>query len=350
VLDRVRPPSDPLAGCNLVYADESSPVIRRRRAGRGFTYCYADGTTIKDEKTLSRIRALAIPPAYTDVRIAVNPDCHIQATGRDARSRKQYRYHPDWASVRDESKYGTLAAFGHALPELRRRTEAALRRRGLDRERVVGSIVWLLDNTLVRVGNQAYARDNKSFGLTTLRNRHLEDRGSKLLLRFKGKSGKAWELPLSDRRILRVVRAVQELPGQALFQYLDDDGERREVTSLDVNDYIREAAGRDFTSKHFRTWAATVAAASRLRAIPLPETQRDAARQLNAVVDEIAAQLGNTRAVCRSSYIHPAVVDSWLEGTLGDEFRAIRPSSRSKDRAVLDDDELAVRAWLDRRS
>lgn len=345
MLERVRSSADPLAEHGLVYADETVPTIRRRKSGRGFGYRMPDGSPVRDPQTLARIRSLAIPPAYTDVRIAVDPQSHIQATGRDARGRKQYRYHPDWTDVRAETKYATLVAFGRALPALRQRIDTALRRRSLDRERVVGSLVWLLDNTLVRVGNAAYARDNKSFGLTTLRSRHVTDDGRKLLLRFKGKSGKQWSLPLHDRRIMRVIRAVQELPGQSLFQYLDEDGTCHEVRSQEVNDYIREAAGADFSSKHFRTWAATVAAASELREVGLPQTKRETAQTLNAVIDRVAKRLGNTRSVCRNSYIHPLVVERWLAGSLGQELS--RHETQADSDAWLDEDEQAVLSWLE---
>ncbi len=237
----------------LAYVNDNGPGIRRRRAGKSFTYIAPSGDKITDQRKLDRIAKLAIPPAWTDVWIAPRANAHIQATGRDVRGRKQYRYHADWSAVRDLAKYSSLVKFAEALPGLRRQIDHDLRRRGFPLERVVASIVWLLDNTMIRVGNAAYARDNNSFGLTTLRSRHVAVTGSTLRFAFKGKSGKEWKIGLVDRRMARTLRGIQELPGQDLFQYFDSDGQRRKVTSQDVNDYIRAVAGPDVTSKHFRT-------------------------------------------------------------------------------------------------
>ena len=231
------------------------------RQGYGFAYRDAGGARLDDPNTLARIRALAIPPAWTDVWISPAANGHIQATGRDLRGRKQYRYHERWSATRDEAKYSNLVAFAEALPKLRERIDRDLRRRDLSRDRVIASVIWLLDNTMIRVGNATYARDNKSFGLTTLRQRHVAVEGSRIRFAFKGKSGKQWKLDLVDRRIVRTVRQMQELAGQQLFQYLDENGDRRSVSSQDVNDYLREATGTDFTSKHFRTWGGTKAGA-----------------------------------------------------------------------------------------
>jgi len=333
---------------DLAYVNDDEPGYRRRRAGRGFSYCDPDGARLRDEAALARIRALAIPPAWSDVWICPDPAGHIQATGRDERGRKQYRYHPAWTACRDEAKFSSLAAFGRALPKLRARVDADLRRRGLPRERVVATVIRLLDRTMIRVGNDAYAQENDSFGLTTLRSRHLEIEGTSLRFSFKGKSGREWRLKLSDRRVATVVRAIQELPGQRLFRYLDEEGGRHDIRSQDVNDYIRAATGADFTSKHFRTWGATVSAALALAGMPLPGSQREQARALNVVLDEVAKRLRNTRAVCRRCYVHPAVVEAWLEGRLGEEMGAIR---RRLPRPLkgLDAEESTVLRWLPAR-
>ena len=338
-------PEQAAARADLAYVSDAEPGCRRRRAGRGFFYLDPKGGRLAAPDEIARIRALAIPPAWSDVWICSDPAGHIQATGRDARGRKQYRYHPAWASCRDEAKFSSLAAFGRALPKLRAHIDADLRRRGLPRERVVASVVRLLDNTLIRVGNDAYARDNASFGLTTLRARHLAVEGASLRFSFVGKSGQRWQLKLSDRRVANVVRAIQELPGQRLFQYLGEDGERRDIRSQDVNAYLRAATGADFTSKHFRTWGATVAAALALADEPSPDTKRERTAVLNRVVDAVAAMLRNTRAVCRRCYVHPAVIETWEEGRLGDEIGALR---RRCPRPLkgLDADESTVLRWL----
>lgn len=338
-------PEQAAARADLAYVNDAEPGVRRRRAGRGFFYLDPRGSRLAEPEEIARIRALAIPPAWSDVWICPDPAGHIQATGRDARGRKQYRYHPAWASCRDEAKFSSLAAFGRALPKLRARIDADLRRRGLPRERVVASVVRLLDNTLIRVGNDAYARDNASFGLTTLRSRHLAVEGSSLRFSFVGKSGQTWRLRLSDRRVANVVRAIQELRGQRLFQYLGEDGERRDIRSQDVNAYLREATGADFTSKHFRTWGATVAAALALAAEPRPASKREETAVLNRVIDAVAAMLRNTRAVCRRCYVHPAVIEAWAEGRLGDEIGTLR---RRCPRPLkgLDVDESTVLRWL----
>jgi DNA topoisomerase I len=329
----------------LSYVSDSEPGIRRIKVGRVFGYRDADGGRVENPKTLERIRALAIPPAWTDVWISPAANGHIQATGRDVRGRKQYRYHERWSALRDDAKYSSLVAFAEALPKLRERIAHDLGRRDLSRDRVLASIIWLLDNTMIRIGNATYARDNKSFGLTTLRQRHVEIVGSRVRFAFKGKSGKQWKLDLVDRRIVRTVRQVQELPGQQLFQYLDENGERRSVSSQDVNDYLREATGADFTSKHFRTWGGTKAALSLFAGMPLPETARAARITLNGMIDTVAHQLGNTRAVCRKCYIHPEVIEGWEKGTLEAEVAAARKSFR-KPVDGLDEQETLVLKWL----
>jgi DNA topoisomerase-1 len=332
----------------LSYVSDSEPGIRRKSAVSGFTYVDPDGRRVSDRATLQRIHEVAIPPAWTDVWICPDPDGHIQATGRDQRGRKQYRYHPRWLLCRGEAKYSSLAAFARNLPDIRARVDGDLRRRSLSWERVVASVIWLLDNTLIRVGNAQYARDNKSFGLTTLRDRHVEIEGAKLRFRFRGKSGKEWQLRLVDRRIAKIVRSVQELPGQQLFQYLDDAGQRKMVRSQDVNDYLRDAGKGDFSSKHFRTWGGTVRAAAIFSSTPLPDTKAGVARALNAAIDEVAHRLGNTRSVCRSCYVHPGILESWASGGLAAELAALRKSRRRAPDG-LDEEEALVLRWLEMR-
>ena len=326
----------------LVYMSDDVPGIVRRRAGRGFSYRDPEGVLVKDAETLRRIRGLAVPPAYVDVWICPLDTGHIQATGRDARGRKQYRYHPRWIEVRDQAKYDRLIAFAHALPAIRGRVEADIRRRGLDRTRVLASIVWLLENTFVRIGNTAYARENRSFGLTTLSSRHLKVEASAVRLKFTGKSGKAWNLSLTDRRIVKLVKACHELPGQHLFQYRED-GEVRPVASHDVNAYLREISGAEFSSRHFRTWAGTVLAATLLAEEDPPTSKADGNRKINAAIDEVSRSLGNTRAVCRKCYVHPKVFERFVDGTLAERLRDV---GRIDAESGLDEDEQRVLAWL----
>lgn len=333
---------------SLVHVSDDQPGISRRSTARGFHYLDRKGRKLAQGKTVERIRSLAIPPAWTDVWISPDANGHIQATGRDAKGRKQYRYHERWAACRDEVKYGSLADFARALPKLRAAIDADLRRRSLTFERVAAAVVWLLGNTMIRVGNAAYARDNGSFGLTTLKDRHVDVSGSRLRFAFMGKSGKEWRLKLTDRRIARVVKGAQDITGQHLFQYFDEDGGRRPVRSDDVNAYIREATGMTFTSKHFRTWGATVAAATALAETPLPETQAGAKRALNQAIDRVAAHLGNTRTVCRACYIHPAVIEDWSEGRLAAGLKDARRSFR-KVSDGLSETEMTVLRWLERR-
>jgi DNA topoisomerase-1 len=330
----------------LTYVSDTEPGIRRKGGPRRFSYHRPGGAVVRDEKTLARIRALAIPPAWKEVWISPDAGGHIQATGRDDRGRKQYRYHERWAACRDEVKYGSLIQFAQKLPRLRARVDADLRKRSLSRDRVVAAIVWLLDNTLIRVGNPAYARDNKSFGLTTLRTRHVEINGAALRFAFKGKSGKEWRLRLVDRRMARIVRSIQELPGQSLFQYFDGEDTRRQVRSDDVNAYMREAMEDDFSSKHFRTWGATVHAATLLATTAVPPSQAGARRVLNKAIDQVAARLGNTRTVCRAGYIHPNVIEAWNEGRLAEEMLAARKSFR-KIPEGMDEAEMTVLRWLE---
>ena len=273
---------------------------------------------MRDRATLSRIRSLAIPPAWESVWICPRDDGHLQATGRDARGRKQYRYHAQWREVRDETKYGRMAAFGRALPRIRRRVTRDLALQGLPREKILATLVRLLEATLIRVGNEEYARDNSSFGLTTLRNRQVAISGARIRFNFRGKSGVEHAIELNDRRMAGIVKRIRELPGQELFQYVDEAGERRSVESADVNAYLREAAGGEFTSKDFRTWAGTLLAAKALRQAGPFESKAEAMRNVNTAIEGVATVLGNTKAVCRKCYVHPVVVERYLDGSLLD--------------------------------
>ncbi|PLP57617.1 DNA topoisomerase [Mesorhizobium loti] len=325
----------------LRYVTDDEAGILRRRAGRGFRFVDPKGSKVSSESDRARIRSLAIPPAWTEVWVCRDDRGHIQATGRDARGRRQYLYHRDWLRTRDEAKFSSLIPYARALPAMRLRVDRDLRRHGLPRERVLAVVVWLLDNTLIRIGNPAYTRENGSFGLTTLRDKHVDIIGSTLRFVFKGKSGKAWNLKLTDRRIAGVVRHTQELPGQTLFQYLDDSGDRATVTSHAVNAYIGDICG--FSSKHFRTWGATVQALSLFAQTPLPETKKETAELRNRTIDKVAATLGNTRSVCRSGYIHPRIIASWESGQLPAELKAAGPLRRKE---FLDIDEVRTLAWL----
>jgi DNA topoisomerase-1 len=300
--------------------------IRRKRAGRGFVYLSADGARITDPHELTRIKALAVPPAWTEVWICPVARGHIQATGRDARGRKQYRYHDDWRQVRDETKYDRLADFGRALPSIRTRVAADLSRPGLPREKVLAAVVRLLDGTLVRVGNPEYARENGSYGLTTMRDDHVNVFGSRLRLRFRAKGGKPVVVDLSDGRLARVVRRCQELPGEELFQYVADDGTPTAIDSGDVNDYLRAITGQDFTAKDFRTWGGSVLAARALQAIGSFESQRDGKSKVSEAVKSVAKELGNTPAVCRGCYIHPGVIAAYTGRTLDGVWRRTEAS------------------------
>ena len=346
-----RPPDDPklhAADAGLTYITDARPGVRRRRAGTGFAYAGPDGERITNPARIAWFKRLAIPPAWTDVWISPIRRGHIQATGRDARGRKQYRYHPQWRAVRDEAKYGRLIDFARALPKIRRRTDRDLRRRGLPREKVLALVLRLLEATLIRVGNEEYARDNRSYGLSTLRARHVEVDGAEITFRFRGKGGKEHEIDVLDRRLARLVRACQELPGQELFQYVDADGTRRDVTSGEVNDYLREISGQEFTAKDFRTWAGTVAASLALR--EFTEIDGDAARKkaVVAAIEEVAGQLGNTPAVCRACYVHPDLIESYLDGTLVD---ALNQRARGVGRGAhaLRPEEAAVLGLLQAR-
>ena len=320
----------------LRYVSDTAPGLRRRRAGRGFTFVDARGRVVKDPRTLERIRALAIPPAWRDVWVCPDPNGHLQATGRDARNRKQYRYHPRWSAMRDEVKYGRLIAFGKALPAIRRRVAADLRQPPLSRARVLATVVSLLEKTLIRVGNDEYAKSNGSFGLTTLEDRHVQVRGSRVRFKFRAKSGIHQTVELEDAALARSVKKCQDLPGQVLFQYIDADGARQAVDSGDVNQCLREITGADFTAKDFRTWAGTVMAACALREAKAATSLAARKRNINVAIDLVAGRLGNTRAVCRRCYVHPGVMDAYLDGITLDAITApkLREARLSRDEAV----------------
>jgi DNA topoisomerase-1 len=340
---------DSARAAGLRYVSDAMPGIHRRRAGRGFVYETADGRRVRDAATLQRIRSLAIPPAWTDVWICPLAEGHLQAVGKDDRGRKQYRYHPRWRGVRDETKYGRLIAFGNALPALRARVERDLRRSGLPKRKVLAAIVRLLETTLIRVGNEEYARQNRSFGLTTMRDRHADIRGSRIRFRFRGKSGIPHDVDLDDRRLAKIVRGCQDLPGQDLFQYVDENDEPHPLDSADVNDYLREISGQDFTAKDFRTWAGTLLAARALHEFESFDSKTQAKRNIVQAIESVAKRLGNTKAVCRKCYVHPAVLDAYLEGSLA-KMLSHRVEKEMKNALhQLPPEEAAVLAFLHQR-
>jgi DNA topoisomerase-1 len=333
----------------LRYTTDAEPGIRRRRRGRGFQYLTSSGRTLTHTGELARIRALAIPPAWTDVWICRSDKGHLQATGRDARGRKQYRYHPRWREVRDATKYHRMLAFGAALPKIRRRVDKDLSRHALSRKKVVAAIVRLLDTTTIRVGNDEYARENRSFGLTTMRERHVDVKGSQIVFRFRGKGGKMHDIEFTDARVARVLRRCEDLPGQRLFQYMGDDGEPMGIDSDDVNAYLGEITGDDFTAKDFRTWTGTVLAAWALEDLGGYGSETEAKRQIGAAVESVSGELGNTPAVCRRCYVHPDVLDAHLDGTLSSVLEREARRKLSKGLAGLTRHEAAVLALLTRR-
>jgi len=317
----------------LRYVSDDQPGFSRRRKGEEFEYFDAKGKPICDEQRLLRIKRVAVPPAWSDVWICPSPNGHIQATGRDARRRKQYQYHDRWREIRDENKYDRLVNFGKALPKIRRRLKKHLALSGLPRAKVLATIVQLLERSLIRIGNEEYARENKSFGLTTLQDRHVDVKGSKLRFRFRGKSGRQHEVDVTDRRIAQIISKLQDLPGQSLFQYVDDEGNVRDITSQDVNEYLREITGEDFTAKDFRTWAGTVLAAIALSGAGESETKEQAKANIKHAISAVAEVLGNTSAVCRRCYIHPAILKAYLNGNSVNGFK---PRSREFETRGID--------------
>lgn len=330
----------------LRYVTDGEPGIRREVGPLGFRYRSPSGRIVRDAATLRRIRALAIPPAWTDVWICRNPRGHVQATGRDVRGRKQYRYHSDWRVRRDETKFHRMQAFATALPCIRERALADCARRGLPREKVLAAVVQLLEKSLIRVGNDEYAKSNGSFGLTTLRDRHVDVRGGTLRFQFRGKAGKHHSVDISDRRLAKVVRQCRDLPGQELFQYVDQRGRCQRIDSADVNRYLKEVTGEEFTAKDFRTWAGTVLAATALREGGAAASMAAGKRYVIRAIEAVAGMLGNTRAVCRRSYIHPLVIDAYMDGSL----HAVGGQGRrgSRQPSALRPDEQVVVALLRR--
>jgi DNA topoisomerase-1 len=305
----------------LRYVHDDEPGLRRRRSGKGFVYLDARGKRITNEGRVERVKQLAIPPAWTDVWICPREDGHLQATGRDAKGRKQYRYHPAWRAVQEEMKFDRLISFGQALPAVRRRIATDIARRGLPREKVLATVVHLLETSLIRVGNEEYARSNGSFGLTTLRDPHVRVHGGEMEFSFPGKSGQRHHITVDDPRTARIVRQCRDLPGQRLFQYVDADGKQHKLESGDVNDYLRDTTDEDFTAKDFRTWIGTLLAATALSALEVPESDADGRRQAAAAIEVVARQLGNTPTVARASYVHPDIVDLYVEGDLPELWR-----------------------------
>lgn len=345
-------PADPQAAAQvagLTYVEDTQPGIRRQKNGQGFRYVGPSGNTLKDRRLIDRIHSLAIPPAWTDVWICRSEWGHLQATGRDARGRKQYRYHPDWQAARDESKYERLIAFAKALPKIRRRVAHDLRRRGLPRTKVLAAIVKLLETTLIRVGNDEYAKTNGSFGLTTMRDRHVTVRGAKVRFEFRGKSGIEHEIDLDDSRLAHIVRECQDLPGQELFQYLDDEGKVCDVGSNDVNEYLHQISRQDFTAKDFRTWAGTALAAQALQEFEDFDSDAAAKRNVTQAIESVAERLGNTKAICRKCYVHPAIIDAYLDRSLVKTLKAKTERELRESVSSLSGEEGAVLGLLQQR-
>ncbi len=342
-------PRDAAETAGLLYVSDEEPGIRRKKSGKGFTYVKPDGSKVEDKATLDRIRALAIPPAYTDVWICSKANGHIQATGRDAKNRKQYRYHPAFREVRESTKYEHMLEFAKGLPAIRKTIDEHMSLRGLPREKVLATVVHLLENTLIRVGNSDYVKQNKSYGLTTLRDPHVTVEGAELRFQFKGKSGKTWKLQVKDRRIARIVKACQDLPGQDLFQYLDDNGEQQSISSADVNAYLKEITGRDITAKDFRTWAGTVLAALALKEFEEFDSEAKAKKNIRAAIEKVSSRLGNTPSICRKCYVHPEVFSSYMDGELLLEIKEEIETELREDLPSLKPEEAAVLTLLQER-
>ncbi len=329
----------------LVYVTDAEPGIRRESRGEGWAYFYPNGRPVRDRATRARIAALAIPPAYTDVWICRDPNGHLQATGRDARGRKQYRYHPGWQAARSQTKFGRMRAFGEALPALRRALDAHLRQKTLSREKVLALVVTLMDRTLIRVGNRAYARDNGSYGLTTLRDRHARVEGGRVTFSFKGKSGKRHAITLTDRRLARLVKQCRDIRGYPLFQYVDEDGTRHQVESGDVNAFLQEVTGQPFTAKDFRTWGGTVCGAVFLSRLDGAETPAERKKATQDMVQCVAEKLGNTVAVSRKYYVHPALFEQFESGSFARTWARCAEGSHPPE---LDAEEAALLRFLEK--
>lgn len=334
----------------LVYVTDAVPGIQRKRAGKHFSYIGLDGKPIHNPKVLERISKIGIPPAWKQVWISPKPKGHIQATGRDARGRKQYRYHPRWREVRDETKYDRMIAFGEALPGIRERVQRDLSLPGLPHEKVLATIVRLLDTTLIRVGNEEYAKENESYGLTTMREEHVDVSGSTVHFHFRGKSGKEHEIDVRDRQLAKIVKRMQDLPGDELFQYVDEQGNLRSIESSDVNAYLREISGQDFTAKDFRTWGGTVIALRELETLGAFETQTQGKKNVVDAIKSTALQLGNTPAICRKCYIHPAALDAYLDGSLLNFLEHFRQDAEQTSKGGWRPEEARTLAFLSQLS
>lgn len=348
-LNIVTDPAEAAEEAGLRYVSDDQPGYSRKKKGDDFEYFDTHGKPITDETRLLRIRRLAVPPAYTDVWICPTANGHLQATGRDARGRKQYRYHEKWREQRDETKYDRMLIFGAALPKIRERVEADLASPGLPKNKVLATIVSIMERTFIRVGNEEYARTNKSYGLTTMRNKHAQVKGSKVQFKFRGKSGVEHQIAIADRRLARIVKKAQELPGQELFGYVDDDGNVHDITSQDVNDYLREITGEHFTAKDFRTWAGTVLAAVALNALEAFETKKQAKANVKNAIGAVAKILGNTPTVCRKCYVHPAVLETYLSGNMIEGLKRKTEEALTQNLPDLRSVEAAVMTFLQER-
>ena len=348
-LEIVTDPEEAAEEAGLRYVGDDHPGYTRKKKGEGFEYFDTPGKPITDERRILRINRIAIPPAYTDVWICPWSNGHIQATGRDARGRKQYRYHEKWREARDETKYERMIIFGAALPKIRKRVQEDLALPGLPKNKVLATIVSIMERTFIRVGNEEYARENKSYGLTTMRNRHAKVRGGKVCFTFRGKSGVEHKIDVADRRLARIVKKVQDLPGQDLFCYVNDDETVQDVTSQDVNDYLREITGEDFTAKDFRTWAGTVLAAVALNTMQGFETKKEAKQHVKNAITAVSKILGNTPAICRKCYVHPAVLETYLSGEMIEGLRTKTEAALTENHQDLKAVEVAVMKFLQAR-
>jgi len=348
-LNIVTDPAEAAEEAGLRYVSDEQPGYTRKKKGDDFEYFDTKGEPIMDKTRLLRLKRLAIPPAYTDVWICPSLNGHLQATGRDARRRKQYRYHEKWREARDETKYDRMLTFGAALPKIRQRVEKDVALPGLSKNKVLATIVLIMERTFIRVGNEEYAKENRSYGLTTMRNKHVKVNGTKLRFNFRGKSGVEHEIEVADRRLARIVKKAQDLPGQELFGYEDEDGTVRNVTSQDVNDYLREITGEDFTAKDFRTWAGTVLAAVALTAFGPSATKKESKKNVTTAIGAVSKILGNTPAVCRKCYVHPAVLESYLSGNMIEGLRRKTEETLAQNLPDLRSVEAAVMSFLQER-
>ena len=348
-VDIIADPALAAKAADLRYVGDQRPGITRKRAGKSFTYLDPDGNKVTDPDVVARIKSLAIPPAWSDVWIAPLANGHLQATGRDVKGRKQYRYHPRWRQARDETKYTRMILFGQVLPKIRERVAADMAQPGLSRSKVLASIVRMLETTLIRVGNEEYARSNSSYGLTTMHDKHVEVNGSKVSFQFRGKSGKFHNIDVSDRKLAKVVQRCRDLPGYELFQYLDDQGQQQDIRSEDVNGYLREISGEEFTAKDFRTWAGTVLAALALQEFEEFDSNTQAKKNILRAIESVAERLGNTPAICRKCYVHPAVIDSYLSGTMLQTLKQRAEQEMVESLHSLSAEEGAVLALLQQR-